>query len=99
MKKGDPMKLFRLMTRREADEILSQGFRDWEGNTGWKGVPLYDRAPDAQDGAFGDVTLAVDIPEDDVAQFEWPYQGTLREFHIPEEIVNRYPIEEVHLGG
>ena len=94
------MKLFRLMTRREADEILSQGFCDWEGIEGWRGVPLYDRAPDAQDGAFGDVTLAVDIPDDVAVRFEAPDWGcTLREFHIPAEIVNRYPIEEVHLWG
>ena len=57
----------------------------------WSGVWLSDRPLDANEGAHGDVLLAVEIPVDDVLFYEWVEEGKpYREFLVPAELVNRY---------
>ena len=54
-----------------ADAILSHGFRDGEGTylteRVWRGVWFSDRPLDANEGAYGDTVLFVEIPDDVVA--------------------------------
>ena len=57
-----------------AEQILSGGFRDGEGTylteQVWRGVWLSDQPLDANEGAYGDTVLCVDIPEEIVAEYE-----------------------------
>ena len=79
-----------------ADAILSVGFRNGEGTymteQVWRGVWLSDRPLDANEGAYGDAVLFVEIPEDAVAEYEWVQDIGYREFLVPAEVVNRYPV-------
>jgi len=81
-----------------AVQILAEGFRDREGTymteTVHQGVWLSDRPLDSNEGAYGDVVLFVDIPEEVVAPYEWVQDIGYREFLIPADIVNRYSIRE-----
>jgi hypothetical protein len=55
-----------------------------------KGVWLSNRPLDCNEGVPGDVVLAIDIPEQDVAEYEWIQDIGYREFLIPAMVVNRY---------
>ena len=49
-------------------------------------VPL-----DINEGAKGEQLLALDIPEEVVAEYEWREdEKTYREFLVPADVVNRY---------
>jgi len=51
---------------------------------------------DENEGANGYRVLAVDIPEARIADFEWTEVGKpYREWLIPAELLNRYPVTEV----
>jgi hypothetical protein len=83
-----------------ADAILSEGFRVGEGTYmtahRHEGVWLSDIPLDVNDGAMGDIVLAVDIPEEIVTDYEWVQDGIgYREFLVPAEVVNRYSKPEV----
>ena len=90
------MKLFH--TTDAADAILSEGFRDGEGlymtRELFRGVWLADRPLDENEGAKGGDVLMLDIPEAAVAEYEWKQEISFgyREFLVPAEIVNRYPV-------
>jgi hypothetical protein len=89
-----------------AKAILAEGFRDGEGtyltDQVWRGVWLADRPLDANDGAYGDTVLVIEVPEEVVTPYEWiedysdipeewrASSGIRREFLLPAEIVNRY---------
>jgi hypothetical protein len=78
-----------------ADTILAEGFKD---GTGYyvtdrlrSGVWLSDRPLDVNEGAHGDVLLAVEIPVDDVLFYEWVEEGKpYREFLVPADLVDRH---------
>lgn len=80
-----------------ADAILAEGFRDGFGlyltAQLWSGVWLSDKPLDENEGAKGDDLLALDIPEDAIAEFEWVQEPSFgyREWLVPAEVVNRYP--------
>jgi hypothetical protein len=43
------------------------------------------------EGAHGDTLLAIDVPEEEIADYEWIEEGkTYREFLIPAVIANRF---------
>jgi hypothetical protein len=82
------------------DAILAEGFKDQGGTyltTNWyEGVWLSDRPLDANEGASGRDLLVVDIPEDALADYEWVEEGKpYREWLVPAELVNRYPVSQV----
>lgn len=77
-----------------ADRILRAGFIDTieERRAGFaRGVWLSDRPLDDQDQIRGDAVLAVEMPYDVAAEYEWTDGGDrYREFCVPAAIVNRY---------
>lgn len=78
-----------------APEILKSGFVDGHGkyltDRVWCGVWFADRPLDINEGADGDVVLAVDIPDDLLEYYEWVEENkAYREFLVPAEVVNRY---------
>lgn len=82
-----------------AEVIATEGFRDGEGGYltagTHRGVWMSDQPLNVNEGAQGDVILAVEMPEDIAAPFEWTEEGKgYREFLIPAETLNRYPIVE-----
>jgi len=84
---------------RAAASIVRNGFKDGEGSymtsQDHRGVWISDEPLGANEGAFGELVFVVEIPEAVVAGFEWAEEGKgYREFLIPAEILNRYPIIE-----
>jgi hypothetical protein len=58
-----------------------------------RGVWLFDRPLDANEGAWEDTAIAVDLPlsEADLDQYEWKEEGKVyREWLIPAAIINKY---------
>jgi len=55
-------------------------------------VPL-----DANEGAYGDSVLYVDVPEEIVAEYEWVQDIGYREFLVPAEILNQFPVNHCHI--
>ena len=61
------------------------------------GVWLSNEPLDGNEGAKGDTVLAIEIPEDLLAEYEWVEEGKpYREFMVPAEIVNRYGPPRIH---
>jgi hypothetical protein len=81
--------------------ILTRGFRDHAGTymtrSIHKGVWFSAPSPlDLNEGADGDVVLALDIPEDQLLRYEWIEEGKgYREFLIPAKLANQYGPPEV----
>jgi hypothetical protein len=63
----------------------------------WRGVWLSDRPLDSDEGACGDVVLFIEIPEEIIAEYEWIQDMGYREFLVPAEIVDRFPIRQCHI--
>lgn len=88
---------FHRTTARAARQILRDGFRDAEsgymtGDT-HRGVWLSDRPLDANEGAFGDALLEVEIAEAVIAPYEWVEEGrAFREFLVPAALVNEHGV-------
>jgi hypothetical protein len=74
-----------------AKEILHDGFRD----TG-KSYNLSDDATgvwvcDSPTAGRGDTLLTIEIPDDEIAKYEWIEKGKpYREFLVPAILLNRY---------
>ena len=87
-----------------AEAIIRDGFRDGEHNRLTPdirhGVWVYDEPLDEQEGALGNVLLVLSgVPEAMVADFEWNHWGRLssfREFLVPAEVLNRFPIVGIY---
>jgi hypothetical protein len=81
-----------------AEIILSDGFRDGEGihmtRYAKQGVWVFDKPPKEISEGPGDQWLAVDVPESELADFEWVEDGrtSYREWLVPADILNRYPV-------
>lgn len=78
------------------DQLLAEGFCDTEGTyfmTSWHhGVFLSDQPLGINEGARSGCVIAVDIPESEIAQFEWAQEdATYREWRVPADLLNRYP--------
>jgi hypothetical protein len=91
------MILYHVTSSEKADAIKRDGFRDGVGSymtdTEHCGVWLSDRPLDANEGAWGDTTIAIDLPlsEADLDQYEWKEKGKgYREWLIPAAIINKY---------
>jgi hypothetical protein len=89
--------LYHTTSGEKADAIKRDGFRDGVGSymtdTEHCGVWLSDRPLDANEGAGGDTTIAIDLPlsEADFDQYEWKEKGKgYREWLIPAAIINKY---------
>ena len=78
-----------------APAILAEGFKDatdyYLTSQLWTGVWVSDRPLDCNEGADGDTLLALDIPEEEIASFEWVEEDKpYREFLVPSDVLNRY---------
>jgi hypothetical protein len=89
------MKLFHRAYAKDADRILRSGFKDGTGNYMTEhqhsGVWLSDVPLDANEGAFGDTLLAVELnlSEEELRKFEWVEEGKgYREWLIPAALIN-----------
>jgi hypothetical protein len=76
------------------EDIMTSGFRDATGtyltDREWTGVWFADQVLDANDGAIGDAVLALEMPEDLFAEYEWVEEGKrYREALIPADLANR----------
>jgi hypothetical protein len=88
-----PAKLFHRTN--DAEAILTFGFKDgtdsYMTKNEYSGVWLSNVPLDANEGAFGDTLLLVelDLTEGDLAQFEWIEEGKgFREWLIPAALIN-----------
>ena len=79
----------------DASAILASGFEDGTDSymtaNEYSGVWLSNIPLDANEGAFGDTLLLVelDMPEGELTQFEWIEQGKgYREWLIPAALIN-----------
>jgi hypothetical protein len=87
-----------------AEAILRDGFHDSKADFLTLGVApgvwVTDRPLDEQNGALGNVVLAVcGVPEAEIAAFEWHrsrHPPPFRQFVIPAGILNRYPIVGIY---
>jgi hypothetical protein len=89
------LKLFHRTYSQDADSILQSGFKDGTGNYmtahKYSGVWLSKVPLDANEGAFGDTLLEVELElsEEALRQFEWFEEGKgFREFLIPAALIN-----------
>jgi hypothetical protein len=82
------------------DVILAEGFKNGRGTymttTEHDGVWFSDTPLGINEGVLGRDLLVVEIPEELIADDEWveehkPY----REWKLPAELVNRYPVSRV----
>jgi hypothetical protein len=81
------MKLYHTTPGSLVAEILNDGFAD-AGS-----VRLADQPPDRWANLNGQGCLLFDIPEKEISRFEFDELGTPgREFAVPAEVLNRYPI-------
>jgi hypothetical protein len=81
-------------TEASARKILRGGFRDGTGTYGFtrtlRGVWLSNVPLDCNEGAWGDVLLQVDLPEQVVANYEWIEEGKpYREWLVPARLINK----------
>jgi hypothetical protein len=82
-----------------SEAILADGFRDGVGTyltaDTYHGVWVSDRPLGSNEGASGDVILAIEAPEDVLSPFEWVEEGKpYREWLVPADILNRCSIVE-----
>lgn len=75
------------------EAILTEGFRDGTGlymtRHLYSGVWVSDRPLDGNEGAFGDVVLAMEIDEHLFAEYEWVEEGKgYRESLMPADRLN-----------
>ncbi len=87
--------LFHRTEAENAESILRSGFEDGHGKyltaNEYSGVWLSDIPLDANEGAFGDTLLGVDLDlsEKELGQYEWIEEGKgFREFLIPAALIN-----------
>ena len=78
-----------------ARAILAGGFRDGSGTylteQEFSGVWLSDVPLDGNEGASGDVLLAVEIAPELVEHYEWIEVGrTFREYLVPSALINQH---------
>lgn len=84
-----------------ADVILLEGFRDatdsYMTDVELTGVWFSDRPLDPNDGAFGDIVLALDVPDgENIEDYEFieeriePGSWAFRTWLIPAQIANRF---------
>ncbi|MBN3949062.1 MAG: hypothetical protein HWQ38_22380 [Nostoc sp. NMS7] len=87
-----------------SEVIMKEGFKDGTGTymTGefHTGVWFSNFPIDANEGAFGDVVLSLDIPEEVFIQYEWveespEVENKYRESLIPASIVNKFGKPEI----
>lgn len=90
-----PIVLYHRTTAARWRRIRAVGFRDGKGNYGMdvevSGVWLSDRPLDMDEGAFGDVLLAIelDLPRASLRRFEAREPGKpYREFIVPADLLN-----------
>ena len=94
------MTVYHRTTRESADAILAGGFRDGRGRYltehEYTGVWVSDVPLDINEGAEGDVLLAIEVTPEAVDPFEWAEEGkTYREFLVPASILNSYAAREL----
>jgi hypothetical protein len=81
------MKLYHAIPNSHVAEVLSAGFPE-AGR-----VRLTDRPPAVSGSVNGEAWMLFDIPEEEIADFEFDELGSAgREFAISAEVLNRYPI-------
>jgi hypothetical protein len=76
-----------------ADAIVRDGFVDGEGSYGatnvYRGVWVSDEPLDGNEGAWVDVLLALDVPDDVFTEYEWVEEmKSYREALTPAAVLN-----------
>ena len=96
------MILYHVTSSESATAIKRDGFRDTGGSymtesehrgVEHHGVWLSDYPLDANEGAWADTVIAVDLPlsKADLDQYEWKEEGKgYREWLIPAAVINKY---------
>ena len=89
------MILYHRTTKASARKIFRGGFRDRSGTYGTsrthRGVWLSNMPLDCNEGAWGDILLQIDLPEQAIADYEWieeegkPY----REWLVPARLITK----------
>lgn len=90
------MRLFHGTTIENANRILSEGFKDGEGNYGtsewWTGVWLSNYPLDVNDtdrDLEAMLEVALDVDEADLDEYEWVQEGcAYREWLVPASVIN-----------
>lgn len=89
------MKLYHRTPNPEA--ILREGFRDLRGSMDLSGVWLSAVPLDIGEGAKGPTVLSIDIPEEELVDFEVLEEGKpYREWCVPADLVNRFGPPAIH---
>jgi hypothetical protein len=91
------VRVFHRTSTEAARRILTDGFQDGEGTyltrQVWRGVWVSDTPLTVNEGAVGDVVLAVDIPLPLFDEHEWVEEGKgYREALVPAAELNRYRV-------
>ncbi len=94
---GRMIRIYHRTTQAAAAAIQAHGFRDAMGtymtDGEHTGVWFADRPLDPNEGASGDALLMTEIPEDQLAAFEWREEGKpYREWLIPAALANEYGV-------
>ncbi len=89
------MRCFHRTSRGSANRIIRNGFRDSTGyyltSQLWTGVWISATPLDCNEGAEGDVLLAVEIDGRRLSPFEWIEEGKhYSEFLVPAKLLNRH---------
>jgi hypothetical protein len=88
------VKLYHTTSGPLLEEILADGFPASIPDA--SGVRLTDRAPASLNGQ---AAVVLDIPEEEVRRYEFDELGSsAREFSVPADVLNRYPILAHHSG-
>lgn len=79
-----------------ATKIMHEGFGDGEGYYGTsslhRGVWVSNHKLDANEGAFGDGLIALEIPVALIEKYEWKQEPALgyREWLVPANVLNQF---------
>ena len=89
------MKFFHIASNKNAEAILNDGFRDVTGyyltDREWSGVWICDRPFDESYQDDTNTLFAIEIPEEDISEWEWPEEGKpYREWLVLAADLNSY---------
>jgi hypothetical protein len=86
--------LYHRTTKASARKILRVGFRDSSRTYGTsrthRGVWLSNMPLACNEGAWGDIVLQIDLPEQAIADYEWIEEGKpYREWLVPARLITK----------
>ena len=89
------MRFFHATGNKNAEAILKEGFRDGTNfyltDREWSGVWISDKPFDDAHLSDGITLFAIEIPEEDISEFEWVEEGKpYREWLVLAALLNSY---------